>query len=39
MADREYEDTEGSMDPGALYTKEYCIGEQDVEPTALGHKG
>ncbi|KAH6619407.1 kinase-like domain-containing protein [Chaetomium sp. MPI-SDFR-AT-0129] len=26
MADRDYEDTEGSMDPEALYTKEYCIG-------------
>ncbi len=28
MADRErdYDDTEGSLDPELLYTKEYCIG-------------
>ena len=39
MADREYEDTEGSMDPEALYTKEYCIGEPEVESTTPGHKG
>lgn len=29
MADREnrdYDDAEGSLDPGLLYTKEYCIG-------------
>jgi hypothetical protein len=29
MADREnrdYDDTEGSLDPSMLYTKEYCIG-------------
>lgn len=29
MADREnreYDDAEGSLDPGLLYTKEFCIG-------------
>ena len=28
MSDRErdYEDSEGSVDPELLYTKEYCIG-------------
>ncbi|KAH8890432.1 Pkinase-domain-containing protein [Thozetella sp. PMI_491] len=26
MADRDYDDAEGSLDPELLYTKEYCIG-------------
>ncbi len=38
MADREtreYDETEGSLDPELLYTKEYCIGSCPRRPAGL----